>query len=83
MIPQLSLRQNTILDFLEANLITFSTSIEEMCSKVKIQHFLTTIPKDTAGKLDVTLLVEGTDFLTVYLTIHSTPGNGKKSPDTP
>lgn len=76
--------KNTNLDFfLETNLITLSISLEEMCSKVKIQHFLTSIPKDLVEKLDVILLVKSTDFLPVYLTIQSTLGNGKKSPDTP
>lgn len=51
--------------------------------KVKIQHFLTTIPKDIAEKLDATLLLEITDSVPVYLTIQSASGIGKKSPDPP
>lgn len=68
---------------MEANLITLSTSLEEMDLKVKIQHFLTTIPKDIAEKLDATLLLEITDSVPVYLTIQSASGIGKKSPDPP
>lgn len=61
----------------------FPLGLEEMCLKVKIQHFLAIIPKNIADKLDVTLLVESTDSLPVYLTIQSASGIGKKSPDTP